>query len=49
MKGKKKIEIFRRSKKTIRSPVKMGEKERMREETREGLRGIKKEIRKVAR
>ncbi|KYN16543.1 hypothetical protein ALC57_11204 [Trachymyrmex cornetzi] len=48
-------EVFRKSKKTIRSPVKMGEEggmrewlKEMREEMREGLKGVRKEIREVA-
>ncbi|KYN18579.1 hypothetical protein ALC57_09108 [Trachymyrmex cornetzi] len=54
--GGKLEEIFRRSKKTIRSPVKMGEEggmkellKEMRDELREGLMGVRKEIREEQR
>lgn len=57
MKGKEKIveEIFRKSKKTIRSPVKMRQEGRMRDmfkemrkKIRKELTAIKKEIREIA-
>ncbi|KYN13189.1 hypothetical protein ALC57_14633, partial [Trachymyrmex cornetzi] len=48
-------EVFRKSKKTVRSLVKIGEQggmrewlKEMREEMREGLKGVRKEIREVA-
>ncbi|KYN15694.1 hypothetical protein ALC57_12096 [Trachymyrmex cornetzi] len=53
--GEKIEEVFRKSKKTIRLSVKMGEEggmrewlKEMREEMREGLKGVRKEIREVA-